>query len=151
MDFLSRSDHNGRAVVPPVVSSSTRLDFDRPFPGATRAMAILLAAVKQTKNELSLIPVIALVVALVIALVMAYRVYGDLKQGGEETLTEPDDLLQPIINAYSAGQMSREEYQRACEAVGRAGIAGDAPVSKLPRAESEGPQAPASPPPAPEG
>ena len=73
---------------------------------------------------LAYLPFIALVVALLVATVLAYRVLRDLRGESDETLTEAEDLIGPIEEAYAAGHMSEEEYLRARGAVARSGFPG---------------------------
>jgi hypothetical protein len=51
-------------------------------------------------------------VALVVGLVWAYRVVRDVRGESEEETDSPEDLLTPLAEAFAAGQMSEEEYQR---------------------------------------
>lgn len=83
-------------------------------------MAILFAAVKNTDN-MAIFPVVALGIALAVALILAMRVFRDLKGENEQPLTETNDLLQPLIDAFASGQMSQEEYRRARQAINRVG------------------------------
>jgi hypothetical protein len=56
---------------------------------------------------------------LVIATVMVHRVWTDLKGGADEETTDPDDLLGPLSEAFAAGQMTEEEYNRIRESIRR--------------------------------
>jgi hypothetical protein len=68
------------------------------------------------------LPMIGLALALVVAALLAYRVARDLKADPDESLTEADDLLGPLEEAYAKGQMSEPEYLRARDAIVRAGF-----------------------------
>lgn len=92
-------------------------------------MATILAAAN-AKPDLGILPLIVLAVALAVAVTLAYRVYRDVKGEPEGPLTEPDDLLNSLTEAYASGQMSREEYLRARAAVDRTGLG--EPRSTLP-------------------
>ncbi len=83
------------------------------------ANASLLA--KAEASEWGVLPLIALIAALVVAIVLTYRVVRDLK--GEGPLTDADDLLNPLLQAYAAGEINREEFLRARDALARAGYA----------------------------
>ena len=53
-----------------------------------------------------------LTVALVVGMVMVHRVWRDVKGEAEDLTTDPEDLLAPLAEAFAAGQMSEEEFQR---------------------------------------
>jgi hypothetical protein len=53
-----------------------------------------------------------LTVALVVGTVMVHRVWRDVKGEAEDLTTDPEDLLVPLAEAFAAGQMSEEEFQR---------------------------------------
>src|SRR5262245_27581074 len=89
-------------------------------------MATLLAVAK-APHEPGYLPLLALAVALVVAMALAYRVFRDVKGEEDESLTEPDDLLGPLDEAFAAGQMSEGEYLRARDAIVRAGFGGRFP------------------------
>jgi hypothetical protein len=72
-------------------------------------------------NWLDAVPLVVLLLASVVGGRLVYRVIRDL-QGGSTSLTEPEDLLGPLEEAYAGGQMSEEEYLRARAAIERAGF-----------------------------
>jgi hypothetical protein len=90
-----------------------------------------------------------LIAALAAGAVWAYRVWSDVKGETEEPTTDPDELLAPLAEAFAAGQMSEEEYQRIKQSVGRGARSEPAPAR--PARPKPGPSAtaadPAQPPP----
>ena len=65
---------------------------------------------KAEASEWGVLPLIALIVALIVAILLTYRVVRDLK--GEGPLTNADDLVNPLLQAYAAGEINREEFLR---------------------------------------
>ena len=58
---------------------------------------------------------LALILMIVAAAVMipyALRVWRDVKNGGDECATSPEDVLGPLTEAFQEGEISREEYER---------------------------------------
>ena len=68
-----------------------------------------------------------LTLALVVGTVWASRVWNDLKGDAEERLTDPDELISPLAQAFAAGQMTKEEYLRIKESARLAGSPEDGP------------------------
>ena len=60
-------------------------------------------------------------VAIVVGLALIYRVWNDLKGDPGVDSCDPEDVLDPLTRAYAAGQMSREEYERIRDSIGRQG------------------------------
>jgi len=64
---------------------------------------------------------IVMTLALVIGTVWASRVWNDLKGEAEGPLTDPNELMSPLEQAFAAGQMTKEEYLRIKESARLAG------------------------------
>ena len=60
----------------------------------------------------TLLPVGLLTAALAIGTLLAHRIWNDLKGESRESSSDPSDLLGPLADAFSAGQMSEEEYRK---------------------------------------
>lgn len=58
-----------------------------------------------------------LTAALVGVTVWASRVWNVLKSDGDEERTDPKELISPLAQAFAAGQMTEEEYQRIKQSV----------------------------------
>lgn len=71
----------------------------------------------------TLLPVLLIALALAVAAVLAHRVWRDVKGESDEPSTDPDELLGPLTEAYTSGQMSAEEYERIRRSMTRAGYA----------------------------
>lgn len=91
------------------------------------------------------LPLLLLGVGSLVATVLAYRVYRDLKPEPGESLTDSDELLGPLTEAFESGQMSEEEYNRIRDAAVRAGFGGAFPPFPARPKTAPGPAAPASP------
>jgi hypothetical protein len=61
----------------------------------------------------------ALTIALIVGMVWVYRVLSDLRGKGDDTSDTPEDLLNPLSQAFESGQMSTEEYNRIRASVGK--------------------------------
>lgn len=68
-----------------------------------------------------------LTIALLVGVVLTHRVLRDVKGDAEESLTDPDDLLNPLSEAFASGQMSQEEYERIQASVRRGVLLGTMP------------------------
>jgi hypothetical protein len=84
-------------------------------------MATTLAAIDP--NLKWYLTLIVMTLALVIGTVWASRVWNDLKGEGEGPLTDPNELMSPLEQAFAAGHMTKEEYLRIKESARLAGSA----------------------------
>jgi hypothetical protein len=66
-----------------------------------------------------------LTVALVVGMVWAVRVYRDVRGEDDDPADTPQGLLDPLEQAFAAGQMSAEEYQKIRSSVVRVAGRGD--------------------------
>jgi uncharacterized membrane protein len=80
-----------------------------------------------------------LTVAMAVGSVWMLRFWNDVKGETEEKPTRPDDLLGPLAQAFAAGQMSEEEYQRIKQSLG---LGGSRPVPPKPRPTPDPPPPP---------
>ncbi len=55
---------------------------------------------------------ILLIVAAAVLVPYALRVWRDVNEGVDEGSSDPDDVLRPLTEAFAAGEISREEYER---------------------------------------
>ncbi len=88
-------------------------------------MATLVAAAVATSNGPDLRWYLALgglTLAMSIGAVWMLRVWNDVKGEGDAESSRPEDLLGPLAQAYAAGQMSEEEYQRIKRSIGLTGL-----------------------------
>lgn len=65
------------------------------------------------------VPVIVLTAALVIAIPWTIRTYREARGEVEPDCDNPDDILGPLAEAFAAGQMSEEEYNRIRSSIER--------------------------------
>ncbi len=137
MEIRPESDHNGCADW-----NAADLGVGEATMGTFWTWAQAPALAKAPNTGWGILPLIAMIAALGVAMIITYRVVRDLKGGTNERLTDSDDLLNPLLQAYAAGEMSREEYLRARDAVVRAGYAG----SGLDQTIADPPAAPEKPP-----
>lgn len=72
----------------------------------------------------TILPVALLTAALAVGTILAHRIWTDLKGEGSETPSDPNDLLGPLADAYSEGQMSEEEYRKIRTSIERGLSAG---------------------------
>jgi hypothetical protein len=70
----------------------------------------MVAAIDPTL--LKYLPLVVLTLALAIGLPWAFRVYREARGESEPECDKPDDVLGPLAEAFAAGQMSEEEYNR---------------------------------------
>ena len=83
---------------------------------------------------------VVLTVAMTVGSVWVMRVWNDVKGGAKESSDDPVELLEPLAEAFAAGQMSEEEYQRIKQSVGRSGRLSEPPPRPRPsRATPEPP------------
>ncbi len=94
----------------------------------------------------TMLPVGLLTAALAIGTLLAQRVWNDLKGESPESSSDPADLLGPLADAFSAGQMSEEEYQKIRTSVAR-GLSTEkpAPLPVRPVGKTPGPSPSPSP------
>jgi hypothetical protein len=89
---------------------------------------------------------IVMTLALVVGTIWASRVWNDLKGEAEEPLTDPNELMSPLAQAFAAGQMTKEEYLRIKESARLAGSAENGPAvpgpPRKPRPDEPPPDAP---------
>jgi hypothetical protein len=93
-----------------------------------------------TDNQRWYLGVGTLCVAAVVLLPVAFRVLRDVKGVEEETST-PQELLGPLEQAYAAGQMSDEEYQKIKHSVVRSAVP-DVPAKPRLSEQPPGPDSP---------
>ena len=65
------------------------------------------------------VPVVILTVALVIAIPWAIRTIREARGEVQPDSDNPDDILGPLAEAFAAGQMSEEEYNRIRSSIER--------------------------------
>ena len=56
--------------------------------------------------------VFGLLMFTVLGLPYALRVWKDVKEGSDGETTEVEDIIGPLTDAYAAGEISKEEYDR---------------------------------------
>lgn len=80
-------------------------------------------------NLMWYLALVVLTVAMAVGSVWMLRVWNDVKGEESEKPVGPDDLLGPLAQAFAAGQMSEEEYQRIKQSLG---LGGSRPVPTVP-------------------
>lgn len=85
------------------------------------------------QNLMWFVALVAFTTALVVGSVWMLRVWNDVKGETVERSDDPDDILRPLAEAFSAGQMSEEEYQRIKRSIGRGGTAPMSPTGPGPK------------------
>jgi hypothetical protein len=79
-------------------------------------LSIFAATTLETQR---LIPFLLLTAALAVVGTWAWSAYRDLKGAPEEACPGPGELLTPLSNAFAAGYMSPDEYERVRESAER--------------------------------
>ncbi len=94
-------------------------------------MATIFAALSPTVQWYLTLTLLS--AALLSGVIFAHRVISDLKGGTEGRSDDPDDLIAPLTEAFAAGQMSKEEYDRIRESIHRGDATGQAPFLPIQR------------------
>ena len=66
--------------------------------------------------------VMGLLVFTVFGLPYAFRVWKDVREGPEDETTDIEDVIGPLTDAYAAGEISKEEYDRIQNSVEKADL-----------------------------
>ena len=65
--------------------------------------------------------VLVLLTFSLLGLPYAVRVWRDVKEGPEDESVEIDDVIGPLTDAFAAGEISKEEYERIKNSVQKSG------------------------------
>jgi hypothetical protein len=82
----------------------------------------------------------ALTIALIVGMVWVYRILNDLRGKGDDTSDTPEDVLDPLSQAFESGHMSEEEYNRIRASVGK--VLPDSGLREIPTHRRGGQSAP---------
>jgi uncharacterized membrane protein len=64
---------------------------------------------------------ILMIVAAAVIIPYALRVWRDVKEGVDDCAAMPEDVLDPLTEAFEAGEISREEYERIRVSIAKTG------------------------------
>lgn len=66
--------------------------------------------------------VLGLIIFTLFGLPFALRIWRDVKEGPEDESTDAEDVIGPLTDAYAAGEISKEEYERIKSSVEKSGL-----------------------------
>jgi len=66
--------------------------------------------------------VLGLICLTIFGLPFAVRVWRDVKEGPEDESTDAEDVIGPLTDAYAAGEISNEEYEKIKNSVQKSGL-----------------------------
>ncbi len=65
-----------------------------------------------SRNNAWNLGVLGLLLFTVFGLPYAFRVWKDVREGPDDETTDVEDVIGPLTDAYAAGEISKEEYDR---------------------------------------
>ena len=66
--------------------------------------------------------VLVLLTFTIVGLPIAMRIWRDVKEGPDDESVEADDVIGPLTDAFAAGEISKEEYERIKNSVDKSGL-----------------------------
>ena len=71
--------------------------------------------------------VLGVLVFTLFGLPYAMRVWRDVKEGPEDDTTDVEDVIGPLTDAYAAGDISKEEYEKIQNSIEKSSLGGTDP------------------------
>ena len=73
------------------------------------------------------IGVLGVLIFTLFGLPYAMQVWRDVKEGPEDDTTDVEDVIGPLTDAYAAGEISKEEYEKIQNSVEKSSLGGTDP------------------------